>query len=160
MTTIAELMTRDPVTVRPHESVQRAAQLMDELNVGVLLVWDGLQVRGVVTDRDITVRATAAGLNPAATEIDLVMSDHVRCCSHRQSPAEVLQQMSTVQIRRLPVLDDAERLVGIVSLGDLAAAHADGVEDALCRISTPAEPDRSGVPGTRHEAEEESTASA
>ena len=144
MTTIADLMTRDPITVRPEESVQRAAQLMDDLNVGVLLVWDGMQVRGVVTDRDITVRATAAGLNPAATEVDLVMSDHVRCVSHRQSAAEVLQQMAAVQIRRVPVLDDADRLVGIVSLGDLAARRAPGVEEALCRISTPSQPDRTG----------------
>ena len=146
MTTIADLMTRDPITVHPRETVQRAAQLMDELNVGALLVWDGLQVRGVVTDRDITVRATAAGLSPSATEVDLVMSDHVRCVSHRQTPAEVLKQMAAVQIRRVPVLDDAERLIGIVSLGDLAAHRAAGVEEALRGISTPSAPDRSRAP--------------
>lgn len=142
MTTIAELMTREPIAVRPDDSVQRAAQLMDELNVGSLPVCDGWQLLGIVTDRDITVRATAAGLDPSRTEVELVMSDRVRWCSLHDTPAEVLQQMAQVQIRRLPVLDDHDRLVGIVSLGDLAARRPAGVEDTLRRISTPSEPDR------------------
>jgi CBS domain-containing protein len=145
MTTVTELMTRDPVTIGPHDTVQRAAQLMDELNVGVLPVCEGEQLLGIVTDRDITVRATAAGLDPRATEVDLVMSDRVRCCSWRQSASEALRQMSQVQIRRLPVVDDDERLVGIVSLGDLAARNPEGVEDTLRRISTPSEPDRAAL---------------
>lgn len=145
MTTISDLMTREPVTVGPRDTVQRAAQLMDELNVGVLPVCDGEQLVGIVTDRDITVRATAAGLDPARTEVDLVMTDHVRHCSAGQSPAEVLRRMSGVQIRRLPVLDDRDRLIGIVSLGDIAARHADGVGEALRRISTPAAPDRAAL---------------
>ncbi len=142
MNTIADLMTREPITIEPHETVQRAAQLMDELNVGVLPVCRGAELVGIVTDRDITVRATAAGLDPGSTQVDLVMSDRVRCCSQRHTPAEVLRQMAAVRIRRLPVLDDAHRLVGIVSLGDLAARRPEGVEDALRSISTPSEPDR------------------
>lgn len=145
MTTIADLMTRAPITIGPHESVHRAAQLMDELNVGVLPVCDGEQLVGIVTDRDITVRATAAGLDPTRTEVDLVMTDHVRHCSAGSSPGEVLRRMAGVQIRRLPVLDDHDRLVGIVSLGDIAAGHAEGVADALRRISTPAAPDRAAL---------------
>lgn len=145
MTTVTELMTRDPVTIGPHDTVQRAAQLMDELNVGVLPVCEGEQLLGIVTDRDITVRATAAGLDPRATEVDLVMSEGVRCCGARTSASEALRQMSQVQIRRLPVLDDDERLVGIVSLGDLAARNPEGVEDTLRRISTPSEPDRTAL---------------
>lgn len=145
MTTIADLMTRDPVAVRPRETVQRAAQLMDELNVGCLPVCEDWQVRGIVTDRDITVRATAAGLDPKSTEVASVMSEGVRCCSQRQSAAEVLRQMAAVQIRRLPVIDDAGRLVGIVSLGDLAARQPAGVEEALRLISTPSAPDRAAA---------------
>lgn len=145
MTTIADLMTPEPLAIGPHDSVQRAAQLMDELNVGVLPVCDGEQLVGIVTDRDITVRATAAGLDPLRTAVDLVMTDHVRHCSAHHSPAEVLRRMAGVQIRRLPVLDDHDRLVGIVSLGDIAARHADGVADALRRISTPAAPDRAAL---------------
>ena len=143
MATIADLMTPEPITVRPDDSVQHAARLMDELNVGALPVCDGEQLIGIVTDRDITVRAIAAGLHPAITAVDLVMSDRVRSCTLWQSPDEVLQQMARVQIRRLPVLDDEARLVGIVALGDLAARHSsDAVEDTLRRISTPAQPDR------------------
>ncbi len=145
MTTIANLMTREPISVRPEETVRRAAQLMDELNVGCLPVCDEWEVRGILTDRDITVRAIAAGLDPAVTEVQLVMSEGVRCCTASQSPAEVLQQMATVQIRRLPVVDDIGHLVGIVSLGDLAARQPAGVEEALRRISTPSEPDRAPV---------------
>ncbi|MBK1711326.1 CBS domain-containing protein [Rubrivivax gelatinosus] len=145
MNTIADVMTRDPIAIRPKETVQRAAQLMDELNVGCLPVCEDWQVRGIVTDRDITVRAIAAGLDPAVTEIGSVMSAGVRCCSQRQPAAEVLRQMSAVQIRRLPVVDDLGRLVGIVSLGDMAATGTEGVEETLRCISTPAGPDRAAA---------------
>lgn len=143
--TIAQFMTREPITVGPQDTLQRAATLMDELNVGVLPVCDGGRLVGIVTDRDITVRATAAGLDPALTVVDLVMSDRVRHCSQGQSAAEVLRSMATTQIRRLPVLDDAQRLVGIVSLGDLAAQQSEGIADALGRISTPSQPDRAAA---------------
>jgi CBS domain-containing protein len=145
MTTVSELMTRHPITVGPHDTVQRAAQLMDELNVGSLPVCQGDRLLGIVTDRDITVRATAAGLDPASTEVDLVMSDRVRCCSQQQTTSEVLRQMSSVQIRRLPVLDAQDRLVGIISLGDIAARQPEGVQETLRRISTPSEPDRAAL---------------
>ncbi len=142
MTTIAELMTKDPITVGPYDTVQHAAQLMDELNVGALPVCHGSRLVGIVTDRDITVRATAAGLNAASTEIDTVMSSHVRSCKPEHSASDVLRQMATVRIRRMPVLDKLNRLVGIISLGDMAARHPEGVQEALQQISTPAEPDR------------------
>ncbi len=142
MITVAELMTSHPVCVQAHDSIQRAAQLMDDLNVGSLPVCHGHRLLGIVTDRDITVRATAAGLNAAQTRVDAVMSQGVRHCSPDQTAAEVLVHMCAVQIRRLPVLDDEGRLVGIVSLGDLAARGSEGVQEALRRISSPAAPDR------------------
>lgn len=145
MSSIASLMTRNPVMLKPHDTVLRAAQLMDELNVGCLPVGENRRVVGILTDRDITVRAIAAGLSPASTEVELVMSDRVRCCRPDQSATEVLQQMAAVQIRRLPVIDDGGRIVGMVSIGDLAAREPAGVEDALRRISTPAEPDRAAI---------------
>jgi CBS domain-containing protein len=145
MTTIASLMTRNPITVGPHDTVQRAAQLMDELNVGSLPVCQGSRLLGIVTDRDITVRATAAGLDPALTEVDQVMSDRVRCCSPHETAAEVLRQMCSVRIRRMPVLDEQDRLVGIVALGDMAARRPEGVQETLRCISTPSEPDRTAL---------------
>jgi CBS domain-containing protein len=143
MNTVGDAMTPQPVSVTPSDSLQYAARLMDELNVGALPVCEGGELVGIVTDRDITVRATAAGLSPMTTAIDLVMTERVRTCSTEHSTAEALALMSTVQIRRLAVLDGGQRLVGMVSLGDIAEQQHDGVDEALRRISTPARPDRS-----------------
>jgi CBS domain-containing protein len=145
MTCIAHFMTREPICVAPQDSLQHAAHLMDEFNVGALPVCQDGQLIGIVTDRDITVRATAAGLNPAVTPVDQVMTDRVRCCSHKQSAAEALTLMTLVQIRRLPVVDDSYRLLGMVSLGDLAAYQTDAVQEALRGICTPSEPDRAAL---------------
>ena len=142
MSTIAQWMTHDPITVRPQDTVQCAARLMDDFNIGCLPVCEHGELVGMLTDRDITVRATCAGLAPATTLVAQVMSEGVRSCSHRQAPAEVLQQMAQVQLRRLPVLDDSGLLWGIVSVGDLLARQPEGVEAALRSICTPAEPDR------------------
>ena len=127
--------------VRPDESLQRAAQVMDELNVGSLPVCDRTGLVGMITDRDITVRATAAGL-PAHTQVSDVMTDHARWCTGEQTVQEAMQQMADVQIRRLPVVDSEHQVVGIVSLGDLAMRHQGHVAAALRRISDPSMPDR------------------
>jgi CBS domain-containing protein len=140
--TVADVMTREPVSVTPADTVQHAARLMDELNVGALPVCDGGSLVGIVTDRDITVRATAAGLAPASTAVALVMTERVRSCGADQRLADALDLMASVQIRRLPVLDTAQRLLGMLALGDIAERRHEGVQDALCRISTPSQPDR------------------
>ncbi len=141
MQKISDFMTRNVQVVRPDESLQRAAQVMDELNVGALPVCDQHGLVGMITDRDITVRATAAGL-PADTRIADVMTDHARCCTTEQTVQEAMQQMADVQIRRMPVVDAERRVVGIVSLGDLATRHQGHVAAALRRISDPSMPDR------------------
>jgi CBS domain-containing protein len=149
MQTIQEVMTRDVQTISPEETVQRAAQLMDELNVGAIPVCDGQKLVGMITDRDITVRSTAAGQAPDATRVGDVMSTDVRTCYTNQSVDEVLGQMGDVQIRRVPVIDEqSHQMVGIVSLGDMATKHSAGIDHALDEISYPAEPDRSSE--TRH----------
>ena len=127
--------------VRPDESLQRAAQVMDELNVGSLPVCDKTGLVGMITDRDITVRAMAAGL-PSDTQVSDVMTDHARWCTGEQSVQEAMQQMADMQIRRLPVVDSEHQVVGIVSLGDLAMRHQGHVAAALRRISDPSMPDR------------------
>ena len=141
MQKISDFMTRNVQVVRPDESLQRAAQVMDELNVGALPVCDASGLVGMITDRDITVRAMAAGL-PAHTQVSDVMTDHARWCTGEQSVQEAMQQMADVQIRRLPVVDSEHRVVGIVSLGDLAMRHQGHVAAALRRISDPSMPDR------------------
>ena len=141
MTTIADLMTTDPATVSPDDTVLRAAQLMDELNVGSLPVCRGRQVLGIITDRDIAVRATAAGLLPSMIDVDHVMSEGVRCCKAGDNANTVLRAMGQGQIRRMPVVDDDE-LVGMISLGDLIERQLPGVDETLRRIGSPCMPDR------------------
>ncbi|TFW17384.1 CBS domain-containing protein [Massilia arenosa] len=137
-------MTRDVQTISPQDTVRHAAQMMDELNVGAIPVCDGAKLVGMITDRDITVRSVAAGQQPDATRVSDVMSTDVRTCFSSQAVDEVMEQMGDVQIRRVPVLDQqSHQLIGIVSLGDLAAKHAAEVDRTLEEISTPAAPDRS-----------------
>ena len=142
MPTIAEVMTPDVEVIGPNQSLQRAAQMMDELNVGALPVCDGRRLVGMITDRDITVRATAAGLDPQETPVSDVMTDHMRWCTEEQSTTEVMKQMGDVQIRRLPVLNDKRQIVGIVSLGDLAVRQGGHIDDVLREVSQPSQPDR------------------
>lgn len=143
MQRIAEVMTRDVQSVSPHETIRRAAQLMDELNVGALPVCDGQKLVGMVTDRDITVRAVAAGQAPDAAHVEDVMTGSVRWCFDDQTVDEVMQQMGDSQIRRVPVVDhDTKELIGIVSLGDMATKHSAQVDRTLEEISSPSEPDR------------------
>ncbi len=154
MPMISQVMTRDVRHISPQESVQRAAQLMDELNVGALPVCEGERLVGMVTDRDITVRATAAGRSPTDAHVDEVMSTDVRWCFEDDAIDEVVRKMSDTRIRRVPVVshDDMHRLVGIVALGDLLTKSGTGqAAEAASRISSPSEPDLS-VPGTRSDA--------
>ena len=152
MQMISELMTRDVRFVAPQESLQRAAQLMDELNVGALPVCDDGKLVGMVTDRDITIRATAAGRSPQEAHVDEVMSTDVRWCFEDQPLDDVMIQMADSQIRRIPVVshDDEHRLVGIVSLGDVATKTPAGtgkedVEQVVEMVSSPSQPARPQV---------------
>jgi CBS domain-containing protein len=142
MQTVSQVMTRNARWVAPGESLQRAAQLMGELDVGALPVCEGERLVGMVTDRDIAVRGIAAGKAPQSAHVDEVMSADVRWCFEDQPLDEVMAQMSDSQIRRVPVVshDDQHRLLGIVSLGDLAtkAAGAGGkVEQVVEQVSQP-----------------------
>jgi CBS domain-containing protein len=145
MQTIQDVMTRDVQRISPEDSVRKAAQMMDEFNIGSIPVVDGDKLVGMITDRDITVRSTAAGKAPESTRVGDVMSTEVRTCNATQSVEEVLAEMGNEQIRRVPVVDQASHsLVGIVSLGDMATKQSKGTEQALEEISAPSEPGRSG----------------
>ncbi|MEJ1161619.1 CBS domain-containing protein [Prosthecomicrobium sp. N25] len=139
---VSEVMTRDPVVIRPSETIRRAAQMMDEYNIGAIPVCDGQRLVGMVTDRDITIRATAAGRNPDETPVSEAMSGDLRTCWLDDDVEEAARVMSEVQIRRLPVIDGDRRLVGVVALGDLATDRAGDVAGALGAISEPSAPDR------------------
>lgn len=145
MTTVADVMTRGVRSLAPQDPVALAAQAMDELNVGVIPVCEGDKVVGMVTDRDIVVRGVAQKSDTRAMKLVDVMSTDVRCAHEDDDIDEVLSQMARTQIRRMPVLDRHEHLVGIVSLGDIAAKDPEDEQDialSLGDISSPAEPDR------------------
>jgi CBS domain-containing protein len=134
---IAEIMTRDVQLASPQQTLQEAARLMAELDVGVIPVADKDHLVGMLTDRDICVRAVAAGKNPKQCKVGEVMSADVKYVFEDETTEDLARNMSTLQVRRLPVLDREKRLVGIVSLGDLATADgaADDTRDAILGVS-------------------------
>jgi CBS domain-containing protein len=137
-----EIMTRDVPTVRPDATVRDAGRLMADLNIGSLPVCDGKRLIGIVTDRDITVRATADGMLPDTRLIRAVMSDDVCWCFEDDAVEEIERAMAGSKIRRMPVVDRAKRLVGMIALGDLAARGRPAAEQALRSISQPLRPRR------------------
>lgn len=139
MTTVTDVMTRNVRTLTPKDTVASAAQAMDKLNVGVIPVCEGDKLLGMVTDRDLVVRAVAQGLD-GNTPLARVMSTDVRTARETDDLDTVLADMASSQIRRLPVLDGAERLVGIISIGDIAVKGQDeeDVGQSLAEISSPA----------------------
>ncbi len=140
---VAEIMTKDVQTISSSDTIQKAAMTMDNLNVGALPVCDGDQLRGVITDRDITVRATAVGLSPADIRVGDIMSEDVDYVFEDDDVSQAATKMKERQIRRLPVIDHSKRLVGFVSLGDLATKAGSGNSaEALEKVSSPSQPDR------------------
>lgn len=146
---VSKLMTREVHTVVPADSLQHAAAAMQRHDVGALPVCEpGRRLVGIITDRDITVRAAACGLEAATTTVAQVMTEQVRWCRVDEPVREVAQRMSQVRIRRLPVLDRRERLVGIITLADLAREPECDAAPVLAQISSPCEPDRAEPPST------------
>jgi CBS domain-containing protein len=141
---LKDVMTRDVAVVRPEATLQEAAGRMKALDVGVIPVCDGEHLMGMLTDRDITVRATAAGRDPRTTHVRDVMTPDIVYCFEDQDVAEAQRLMQERQIRRLLILNRDKRLAGVVSLGDLAVkAGADKVGGAVLeRVSEPAQPKR------------------
>jgi CBS domain-containing protein len=140
---VKQLMMRGVECVRPDTTLQQAACKMRELDVGVLPVcdWDGRPI-GVLTDRDIVLRAVAGGDDPTTCPVQTAMTPDVICCHQDSEVRDVAEVMREQHIRRLLVMDDHDRLVGIFSLGDLAvdADDAELTDDALAGVSEPAMP--------------------
>jgi CBS domain-containing protein len=134
MKKVSEVMTSDVKVVRPDESVQKAAAIMSEQDIGSLPVCDGMRLKGMITDRDIAVRAVAGGRG-VDTPVSEVMTEEVIWCGEDADVQDLLERMGTNQIRRVPVLDANRNLVGIVALGDLAIEQ--DVGEALRDISMP-----------------------
>lgn len=144
MKQVSDVMTRGVRTLSPRDTMMLAAQAMEELEVGSVPVCDGTRLLGMVTDRDLAVRGMAHGLAADSTPLSQVMSSDVKWCYDDQSIEDAARMMCDAQIRRLPVVDHDKRLVGMLSLGDVAVkGDAEEAGQALQDISQPARPDRS-----------------
>src|SRR6266699_7234907 len=119
---ISEAMTRDVRVADPEETIRQAAKVMASLDAGVLPVGENDHLIGMITDRDIAIRGIAQGKGPKAKVRD-VMTEDVKYCFEDQEVEEVTRNMADIQVRRLPVLSRDKRLVGILSLGDIATSH-------------------------------------
>jgi CBS domain-containing protein len=120
----------------PEQSIREAALLMARIDAGTVPVGKDNRLVGMLTDRDITVRAVARGLGPD-TPVREVMSADVKYCYEDQAVEEVARNMADIQVRRLPVVNRDKRLVGILSLGDLAVRANCDTDEALRGVSTP-----------------------
>ncbi|ASS89332.1 MAG: CBS domain-containing protein [Bacillaceae bacterium] len=135
MDKIRDIMSSNVISVSSNQTVQEAAQLMRQHNVGAIPVADNGQLKGIITDRDITLRSTAQGKNESTTVAE-VMSTNPVCCSPDASLQEAAQIMAQNQIRRLPVVEN-NQVVGMVALGDLATNKTsdEAAGEALTNIS-------------------------
>jgi CBS domain-containing protein len=134
-----DVMTRDVEVIHPDAPVQEAAKKMHELDVGSLPICDGQRLVGTLTDRDMVIRAVAQGRNPATTSVREIMTPEVIYVFEDQDVKEAAKLMQEKQIRRLPIISRDKRLVGIVSLGDLAVDTGEEklVGETLTEVSEP-----------------------
>jgi len=129
---IREVMTSDPVTLASDASAVEAARRMREADAGAMLVTEGDELRGLLTDRDIVVRAVADGRNPAEVQVGEICSADVQALAPDDDVARAIELMRERHVRRVPVVEGG-RPVGIVSIGDLAIER--DRESALADIS-------------------------
>jgi CBS domain-containing protein len=135
---IRDVMTKNVKMVSPNETIQEAAAIMSDYNIGGIPVCENERLLGMVTDRDITVRAVARGKTPSGCQVRDVMSTGVKYVFEDEQSQAVARSMARLKIRRLPVVNREERLVGIVSLGDLAMKQYSTAAAVLREVSLPA----------------------
>ncbi|HEX7769778.1 MAG TPA: CBS domain-containing protein [Dokdonella sp.] len=137
MTTIKEVMTRDVHLMRPDQSIREAAELMARTDVGSLPVSDDDRLIGMLTDRDLALRAVARGLGPETAVRDVMTAD-IKYCHDHEDVAHVARNMAELGIRRLPVVNAEKRLVGIVALSNIAqSGNAQASESLLDGVAQP-----------------------
>ena len=138
---VGDVMTPDVEVVRATDSLRVAAEKMRALNVGPIPVCDGDQLVGVVTDRDIVIRAVAQGLDAERTQVAQAMTRGVEFCYDDDDLTQAAEKMRASQIRRILVLNRSKRLVGILALGDIAAELSDQESGrTLEEVSAPSQP--------------------
>jgi len=133
---VSECMTQDVRMADPGETLQDAARKMADIDAGILPVAKNDRLVGIITDRDIAIRAVGAGRSPSA-KVGEIMSPEVKYCYADDKVDDILENMASQQLRRLPVVDRDKRLVGIVSITDLAGSQAAHSGEVLCEIARP-----------------------
>ncbi len=134
---VSKIMTRDVRLLSPNNTIREAASLMAEIDAGALPVGEDDRLVGMVTDRDIVIRGIAQGRTPESKIAD-VMSKEMLYCFDTDEIDDVARSMGKAQVRRLPVVNKDKRLVGIVSLGDLANKDDPAtIGHTVTRVSTP-----------------------
>jgi len=145
---VKDAMTTDVELASPTQTIRQAALLMGKTDCGALPVADKDSLVGMITDRDIAIRAVALGKGPD-TPVREIMSEHVEYCFDDEDLERVAQGMAEVRVRRLPVVNRDKRLVGILSLGDVARRghQREVVAATVAEVSTPGGPHRQAAEG-------------
>ena len=121
---IRDLMTPNPATIEPNQPVAEAARLMREYDAGIIPIVEGDRLSGTVTDRDITIRVVAEGRDPQSTTIGEIASRDIVTIDPEQNLDEALRLMAQHQVRRLPVVEEDGRLVGMLAQADVARTQS------------------------------------
>src|SRR5262245_8605536 len=140
---VSEAMTREVKICTPGQTIRDVARTMGEIDAGAIPVGENDRLVGMITDRDIAIRAVALGKGPD-TPVREIMSEHIEYCYDDEELDRVAQAMASVRVRRLPVINREKRLVGILSLGDVARREGQPnvVAEAFAEVSAPGGPHR------------------
>jgi len=134
---VSEAMTREVRIASPGQSIRDVAKIMDEINAGSIPVGDNDRLVGMITDRDIAIRAVATGKGPDTPVREVMTTEQVLYCYEDEELDHVAKNMSQQQVRRLPVVNRDKRLVGIVSLGNIAQAETKAASKAVKGVTKP-----------------------
>ncbi|HEX7052771.1 MAG TPA: CBS domain-containing protein [Burkholderiales bacterium] len=134
---VNEAMTRNVRVATPGQSIREVARMMAEIDAGAMPVGENDRLVGMITDRDIAIRAVAQGKGPDTPVRDVMSTEKVLYCYDDEDLDQVAKNMGDVQVRRLPVVNREKRLVGIVSLGDLATHERKAATRAVSGVSKP-----------------------
>jgi CBS domain-containing protein len=134
---VSEAMTREVRVASPGQSIREVAKIMSEIDAGSMPVGDNDRLVGMITDRDIAIRAVAQGKGPDTPVSEVMSSEQVLYCYEDEELDHVAKNMSQQQVRRLPVVSRDKRLVGIVSLGNIAQSEARSASKAVKGVTKP-----------------------
>ena len=132
---VREAMTRDVRLATPGQTIRDVAKMMAEIDAGILPVGENDRLVGMISDRDITVRAVAAGKGPETLVRDVMSTEHIHYCFEDETVDDVARNMGDHKVRRMPVMDRNKRLVGIISLGDVAQCEQKAAGKGLEEIT-------------------------